>query len=150
MAFFIGWIIGCIIVGALASNWKGRDPWGWGIMAAFFTPVLMLVILAVVSDVKAEEAQVISCNTFNFEKFKESLSGIKSLHAKGIYDDVEYKKRHDEVVNSINGKILTDTVENNLIRLCHLVDESLLTKEELQKIKLVIEKSYQNDQSVAC
>ena len=50
---FAFWILCCAAVGHYADK-KGRSPWKWGFAAAFFSPVLVGIVLALVSDKSIE------------------------------------------------------------------------------------------------
>ena len=45
MEFLLGWTIFCTIV-ALVAWWRGRNGFGWFVLAFIITPLLALILLA--------------------------------------------------------------------------------------------------------
>lgn len=142
MFFILGWLIGALLVGGLAHNWKGRDGLIWMIMAAIFTPLLMFVILLIVPDLKSQQIAETEAKKFNFEKFKDDLLDIRDLHSKGVYSEGEYRTRHEEILKSLGQKAFPESQEKYLIALASLVDSSVITREELNSLKAIIANSY--------
>ncbi len=50
---FAFWILCCAAVGYYADK-KGRSQWKWGLAAAFFSPIIVGIVLALVSDKSVE------------------------------------------------------------------------------------------------
>lgn len=54
--YFVIALIGGVVCGSIASS-KGRNPIGWGVIG-FLTPLLGLILILVLSDLKAERRRV--------------------------------------------------------------------------------------------
>lgn len=50
---FLAWLFFAVLVGVLASK-RGRNPYGWFLLAMLFSPLLMAIALWVVPDLEAQ------------------------------------------------------------------------------------------------
>ena len=53
MLEFAFWILCCVAIGYYADK-KGRSQWKWGLAATFFSPIVVGIVLALVSDRSVE------------------------------------------------------------------------------------------------
>ena len=54
MELFLGWIIFAVILGVAASN-RGRNGFGWFLIAALLSPLIGFVLLFVIPNLKVEQ-----------------------------------------------------------------------------------------------
>lgn len=145
MVIFFGYIIFSICVGLLAQNWKGRDFWGWFVLALLFTPFFSGVLLVFSSNLKSLQRVADLSRIFSKEESREKLKGLQSLLEKGIYTPEEHAAKKAEALKVIVHKNHSD-IEATLIALTSLVDEGLITKAELISVKEQIEAARSIDQ----
>ena len=73
-----------------------------------------------------------------------SLEKLKQLNDKKIYSDIEYAAHKLKIIDGLKDKIIQVPVEVFLGDLIPLMDAEVLTKDEMDRIKNVLNKSFDN------
>jgi len=162
----IGWLVFSIVIGSLGGN-RGRSGLGWGVLAAMISPLLAGIILFIIPNLAVEaekkkaeqsaywkevEKQDREVEKQEREEAKQKLEDSKisgpdyllsfeklhQLDEKGILTELEYSGRKMKLIDELRHQILTDTPENFLGTLLPLLDNNILTKEEMTKIKAIV------------
>ena len=109
---FAFWILCCAAVGYYADK-KGRSQWKWGLAAALFSPIIVGIVLALVSD-KSIERDV-----------AELRMGQAQLRDRVAADEKITEARFGQMEGRIGGAVQTTTGALEEVRRCPSCGESL-------------------------
>lgn len=109
---FAFWILCCAAVGYYADK-KGRSQWKWGLAAALFSPIIVGIVLALVSD-KSIERDV-----------AELRMGQAQLRDRVAADEKITEARFGQMEGRIGGAVQTATGALEEVRHCPSCGESL-------------------------
>jgi hypothetical protein len=158
MEIFVGWVVFAIIVGFLGSK-RGRSGLGWGFLAAIISPLLAGIILFIIPDLvveaekkkaeqkaywdgvereEQEEAKKLKESQISGPDFFLSIEKLHQLSEKRILTELEYSGKKMKLIDELRHQILTDTPENFLGTLLPLMDNDILSKEDMSKIKAIV------------
>lgn len=106
------WVIFCIVVGYYANE-RGRNPWGWGLLAVVISPLLAGIALAVAKDLSIEE---------DMDELNKTTENIK----REVEHNKEFNDLHREVTGNSRERISGYRNSNELL---HNAPEEALTGE---------------------
>ena len=109
---FAFWILCCAAVGYYADK-KGRSQWKWGLASALFSPIIVGIVLALVSD-KSIERDV-----------AELRMGQAQLRDRVAADEKITEARFGQMEGRIGGAVQTTTGALEEVRHCPSCGESL-------------------------
>ena len=131
--FILGWALGSVIVAILAGAWRGRNPSGWLIISLITSPFIAFLILCFMKDLRPELA--VKIEIFDIGHFRERLTGLESLKSSGVYTKEEFMAKRQGAVHSLSFQRISGTEEEFLVQMSQLVEENLLSIDELKDIK---------------
>ena len=94
MDIVIFWIILSIIAGVFAGT-KGRSGFGWFLISCLLSPVIGLLLIAILPTNNFE-------NIIVHNSLEGSLSEIKNLLERGLITQEEYDARRKVIIESID------------------------------------------------
>lgn len=149
---FVGWIGGSILVATFANN-RGREGIGWFFVSIITSPLIAGVILAVLPNI-AEEKKTLQVTQETQKKENEerikntlkisgadfmlSMDALYQLYTKKILSNIEFEARKLKLIDGLQNKILTDSPEKFLGEIVLLLENKILSEDELKKIKDIV------------
>ena len=153
------WIGFCFLIGKFAKQ-RGRDGVAWGFLSAVISPLLAFIILAIMPDLEAE-AQKETQQRLKEEKEKElkeeekqkqikealkitgadfliSAEKLHQLFEKKILSPLEYNGRKLKLINDLSNRILAQSPEEFLSDIIPLMEQNVITQDEMQKVKEIV------------
>jgi|LauGreDrversion4_2_1035121.scaffolds.fasta_scaffold318553_3 hypothetical protein len=88
MEFFLFWLILSIVAGAYANS-KNRSGFGWFLISIILSPIISLIILAILSN-----------RTTSPKSLEARLSEIAELRDKGTITQDEYELKRKAIIES--------------------------------------------------
>ncbi len=88
MEFFLFWLILSIVAGAYANS-KNRSGFGWFLLSILLSPIITLIILAILSN-----------RTTPPKSLEARLSEIAELRDKGTITQDEYELKRKAIIES--------------------------------------------------
>lgn len=159
MEIFISWLVLSIIVGILADQ-RGRNGIGWGFLAGLISPLLAGIILFIIPNVKEEEEKfdrllqeqkvakrkrikeeqekIDNALKITGADFLLSMDKLHQLYVKNILSVIEYEARKLKLFEELSIRIIGEAPENFLGNIVPLLDQKILSIEEMQKIKEIV------------
>jgi len=111
----------CMLVGFFAYKKFNRNFWIWSFIAFLISPLFTIIILLILE-------YIINMSP---EKFSRKMMDLHKLYKNGIISDEEYQLKKDSLINSIR----VSDKENFLVKILPLVENGVLTNEDIEKIK---------------
>jgi hypothetical protein len=124
MEYVILWVVLAIFIGALASS-RGRSGFGFFLLSVVFSPLLGLIIVLVMGDLK-EAASVEEQRRRDHERDLEALRAVAAPSV-ALASKLE--------TQSAAGATVQPTAGQELERLAGLLDRQLITREEFDSAK---------------
>lgn len=122
LGFFVFWVIVAVLVGAWAVG-RGRSGWGFGLLSFFLSPILAVIVLLVMKDLK------------------QAAADEERRRAEDLKRDQERRDAHERELESI--KVLAQprapgSVADELVKLAGLRDAGVLTDDEFAAQKAAL------------
>jgi uncharacterized membrane protein YbhN (UPF0104 family) len=121
MTIWILFILLCLGIGLFANKKFNRRIWLWSILAILFSPLLTLFLLFFVEYI---------WNT-SPEKFARNILDLNKLYKNGVISQKEYEFKK----NSLISKLRNDKADEFLVKIIPLVENNILTNEDINQIK---------------
>jgi len=121
----------CMGVGFFAYKKFNRNFWIWSFIAFLISPLFTIIILLVLEYI---------INTTP-EKFSRQIMDLHKLYKNGIISKEEYEMKKAIIINSIK----TSHKETFLVKILPLVENNILTNEDINQIKRRLDgRTYKN------
>ena len=117
---WILFILLCLLVGWFANKKFNRNFFIWSLIAFFFSPLLSVILLFVLDFIYT-----------NPEKFSRQMLDLYKLYKNNIISQEEFENKKINLINSIK----TNQKEEFLVKILPLVENKILTNEDIEKIK---------------
>ena len=153
-AYVITWIGFGVIVGILAQQ-RGRMGAGWGLLSLVISPLIAGIILFIIPNLKEEwdkkekeekekyaqkETEKKASLKISGADFMLRIDKLRQLKEKNVINDIEYSARKIKIIDDLKNRLITDTPEIFLGDLIPLLDNDILTKDEMDKVKQIVYK----------
>jgi Short C-terminal domain len=134
---FAVWLMFAIGIGALASS-RGRSGFGWGIFSFLFSPLLALLIILLMSDLKKDEEN----RAREDRRHQEQLAALNAASKAPSHVVLEARPSAGASNSAASGTGQADamsSVADELSKLAALLEKGHLTAEEFaaQKARLL-------------
>ena len=117
---WILFILLCLLVGWFANKKFNRNFFIWSLIAFFFSPLLSVILLFILDFIYT-----------NPEKFSRQMLDLYKLYENNIISQEEFENKKINLINSIK----TNQKEEFLVKILPLVENKILTNEDIEKIK---------------
>jgi uncharacterized membrane protein YbhN (UPF0104 family) len=114
-------ILLCLGIGLFANKKFNRRWWLWSILAFLFSPLLTFILLFFIEYVWNTTPQ----------KFSREILDLYKLNKNRVISQEEYKFKK----NSLISKLRNDKPDEFLVKIIPLVENNILTNEDINKIK---------------
>jgi hypothetical protein len=121
MTIWILFIFLCLGIGIFANKKFNRRIWLWSILAFLFSPLFTFILLFFVEYI---------WNTPP-EKFSRNIIDLNKLYKNGVISQQEYEFKK----NSLISKLRNDKPDEFLVKIIPLVENNVLTNEDINQIK---------------
>ena len=117
---WILFILLCLAVGWFANKKFNRNFFIWSLVAFLFSPLLTVILLFILDYIYT-----------NPEKFSREMMDLYKLYQNGIISQEEFEMKKEKLINSIK----TNQKEQFLVKILPLVENHILTNEDIENIK---------------
>ncbi len=117
---WILFILLCLAVGWFANKKFNRNFFIWSLVAFLFSPLLTVILLFILDYIYT-----------NPEKFSREMMDLYKLYQNGIISQEEFENKKQNLINSIK----TNQKEQFLVKILPLVENHILTNEDIENIK---------------
>jgi len=117
---WILFILLCLAVGWFANKKFNRNFFIWSLVAFLFSPLLTVILLFILDYIYT-----------NPEKFSREMMDLYKLYQNGIISQEEFEMKKENLINSIK----TNQKEQFLVKILPLVENHILTNEDIENIK---------------
>jgi uncharacterized membrane protein YbhN (UPF0104 family) len=114
-------ILLCLGIGLFANKKFNRRWWLWSILAFLFSPLLTFILLFFIEYVWNTTPQ----------KFSREILDLYKLNKNKVISQEEYEFKK----NSLISKLRNDKPDEFLVKILPLVENNILTNEDINKIK---------------
>jgi uncharacterized membrane protein YbhN (UPF0104 family) len=118
---WILFILICLGIGLFANKKFNRRWWLWSILAFLFSPLLTLFLLFFIEYIWNTKP----------EKFSRNIIDLNKLYKNKVISQEEYEFKK----NSLISKLRNDKPDEFLVKIIPLVENNVLTDEDINKIK---------------
>lgn len=137
---FIAWIALTIVACKCALN-RGRSVVGWLVFCIFLSPVIALIAIFCLPDLKKKEAEKVSAiNNLRFctDDFIGRLSSLCELKQHNMIDENEFCQKKNSLINELAHRGIQDSPEAFLGSLIPFSENNVLSQHDIGNIKNIL------------